>query len=308
METITLPGKPEINSYQQLEQLRNEIKTGHTTLLQHCIVLGRQLSAARDLTQDRNGGFLQWVKEELGWSRQYAYNYINVYETFGELPDEAQSLPIGLTAAIALGRPSTPEEARTEAIKLAESGKSVSASTARDIIKKHKDLDPERYPERKTSNSSPAVSQFGDGNSKLPATEVQAQHATRLLIKQNYDNNQEAILALGVGYPDSKEIARVCQEIQGENTEFKVGKALAQGARDVIKQELQEQLNNSPDETFAPQLSQPLEDIFKPVETLEPDSILESLHETINSLRIQLQNKDEEIRQLKQQLTQLESV
>lgn len=312
METITLSANAEQNgnSHSQLEQLRDEIKTGHTTLLHHCILLGKQINAARDLSQDRDGGFMKWVKEELGWSRQYAYNYINIYETFGELPDEAQSLPIGLTAAIALGRPSTPPEARDEAIKIAESGKTVSASTARDIIKKHREADPERYPERKTGNTTPAVSQFGDGNSKLPASEAQAQHAVRLLIKQNYDNNQEAIAALGVGYPDNKEIARVCQEIQGEDTEFKVAKALAQGARDVIKRELQEQLNKNPDETLAPQLNQPLEEIFQPLDqaSLEPDNIIENLHETINGLRTELQNKDEQIKHLQDQLAQLESM
>jgi len=304
METITLPAnaEPDANTVSQLDSLRDDIKSGHTTLLHHCIKLGKQLSAARDLSQDYEGGFMKWVKEELDWSRQYAYNYINVFETFGELPDDSQSLPIGLTAAIALGRPSTPEDARTEALKLAKEGTTVSASTARDIIKKHKDLDPERYPERKTNSSTPAVSQFGDGNGKLPATEAQAQHATRLLIKQNYDNNQEAIAALGVGYPDGKEIARICQEIQGENTEFKVGKALAQGARDVIQQELKEQLNDNPEDTFSEQLSQPLDDIFQPLETLEPDTIIERLHETINSLRMQLQNKNEELEMLRSQL------
>ncbi len=311
MNTSTLAdnSQPNPSTQNQLEQLRDTIKTGHTNLLQHCISLGKHLSAARDLSQDKEGGFIKWVKDELGWSRQYAYNYINVFDTFGELPDEAQNLPIGLTAAIALGRPSTPPEARTEALKIAETGKSISASTARDIIKKHKDLDPERYPERKTNNPTPSVTQFGDGSSKLPASEAQAQHAVRLLIKNNYDNNQEAIAALVVGYPDNTEIARVCQEIQGENTEFKVPKALAQGARNVIKQELQEQLNNKPDETFEEKLSQPLEEIFQPIDevTFEPDNMLESLHETINTLRATLQSKEEEIKRLRDQLAQSEA-
>lgn len=298
------------NTQTQLQQLRDSIKTGHTNLLQHCIALGKQLSTARDLTQNQEGGFMKWVKDELGWSRQYAYNYINVFDTFGTLPNEAQNLPIGLTAAIALGKPSTPAEARTEALKLAESGKTISASTAKDIIKKHKDLDPERYPERKTNNPTPNVTQFGDGSSKLPASEAQAQHATRLLIKNNYDNNQEAIAALNVGYPDNTEIARVCQEIQGENTEFRVPKALAQGARNVIKQELQEELNKKPDETFEEKLSQPLEEIFQPIDEVafQPDNILENLHETINTLRATLQSKEEEIKRLRDQLAQLEVI
>ena len=312
METITVPMNSELsaNSHSQLEHLRDEIKTGHTTLLNHCIMLGKRLSEARELAQSREGGFLTWVKEELGWSRQYAYNYINVFETFGELPDESNSLPIGLTAAIALGRPSTPQEARDEAIKIAESGKPVNASTARDIIKKHKEADPDRYPEKKTGASSAGSSQFGDGNSKIPATETQAQHAVRLLIKRNYDNNQEAIAALGVGYPDKDEIARICQEIQGENSEFKVGKALAQGARDAIKYELQQQVDAQPEETFSESLNQPLEEIFQAPEQaeLEPDTIIETMQETINSLRAELQSKDEEIRMLRTQLAQMESV
>ncbi len=306
METITLSAESAANAYSQLEQLREDIKTGHSTLLHHCITLGKKLSAARELSQNRDGGFMKWVKDELSWSRQYAYNYINVYETFGELPDESHNLPIGLTAAIALGRPSTPEDAREEALKLAKSGTAVSASTARDIIKKHKDLDPERYPERKTGSSSQNVTQFGDGKSKIPATEAQAQHAVRLLIKQNYDNNQEAVMALGVGYPDNKEIARLCQEIQGENTEFQVGKALAQGARDVIKQELQSEIGKMPEETFEVQLKQSVEEIFQPIETLQADEFLEDLHETINRLRAELQSKDQEIKLLRDQLAQLE--
>ncbi len=243
-------------------------------------------------------------------------------------------MPIGLTAAIELGRPSTPEDARSEALKLAESGQTVSANTARDIIKKHKgagsagysdrdsETDPDSYPERKTGVSSPAAGQFGDGNSKLPATDAQAQYATRLLIKQNYDNNQEAIAALAVGYPDEKEIARVCQEKQGQDMPFKVSKALAQSARDAIKQELQAQSGDTPTETFADQLSQAPEDVFKPpFDTSVPGeagsttaledydaTIIATLHETINSLRVELQSKDEEIKQLREQLAQLEAV
>ncbi|MEM6431119.1 MAG: hypothetical protein AAF708_17920 [Deinococcota bacterium] len=314
-------------SENQLDHLRDEIKSGHTKLLHDCIMLGKHLHDARELARDREGGFLGWIKDELGWSRQYAYNYINVYETFGKLPGGAQNLPIGLTAAIELGRPSTPEEARDEALKLAESGQAVSANTARDIIKKHKDTgsgysdrdpaDPDSYPERKTGVSSPAAGQFGDGNSKLPATDAQAQYATRLLIKQNYDNNQEAIAALAVGYPDEKEIARVCQEKQGQDMPFKVPKALAQRARDVIKQELQAQSGDTPTETFAEQLSQPSAEVFKPPfdtsvpgeagSIAESEDIIAALNETINSLRVELQSKDEEIKRLREQLAQLEA-
>jgi len=280
MDTITLSTENPIEvspeTHLQLEQIRDEIKAGHMRMLQHCIQLGKQLNEA-----------------------------INVFETFGELPDEAQDLPIGLTAAIALGRPSTPEDARKEAVEMAEAGKPVSASTARDIIRKHKELDPESYPEIKTGGGSPNVTQFGDGNSKIPATEAQALHAVRLLIKEHYDDNQEAIAALNVGYPDNKVIAEKCQEIQGQNTEFKVAKALAEGTRNIVSSELKEQVDDTPEETFAPQLSQPLEEIFQPVEEIVPDNIMENLHETINSLRAELQNKDEEIKRLRQQLAEL---
>ncbi len=314
MQTITLNSEATLEispeTQIQLDQIRDEIKAEHTRMIHHCILLGKQLSTARDLAQGYDGGFLQWIKDELAWSRQYAYNYINVYEAFGELPDEDQDLPIGLTAAIALGRPSTPEDARTEAIEMAKSGKPVSASTARDIIRQHKELDPESYPEVKTGNSTPNVTQFGDGNSKIPATEAQALHAVRLLIKEHYDDNQEAIAALNVGYPDNKVIADKCQEIQGQNTEFKVAKALAEGVRNIVVRELKEQLDNKPEETLAPQLSQAVEEIFMPIEAIEPesidsDNIIENLHETINSLRTELQHKDEEIERLRAQLAQI---
>ena len=316
METITLATEASTElspeTQLQLDEIRDEIKAGHMRMLQHCIQLGKKLNEARELAQGVEGGFLQWIKDELGWSRQYAYNYINVFETFGDLPDEAQDLPIGLTAAIALGRPSTPEDARKEAVEMAEAGKPVSASTARDIIRKHKELDPESYPEIKTGGGSPNVTQFGDGNSKIPATEAQALHAVRLLIKEHYDDNSEAIAALKVDYPDNKVIAEKCQEISGQNTEFKVPKALAEGVRGIVIRELKEQLDNKPEETFEAQLSQPLEEIFQPVEELEPeafqpDNIIENLHETINSLRAELQNKDDEIKRLREQLAQLDS-
>ena len=318
METITLNSETAIENIAeisaetqiQLEQIRDEIKADHTRMIHHCILLGKHLSAARELAQSFDGGFLQWIKDELGWSRQYAYNYINVYETFGELPDEAQDLPIGLTAAIALGRPSTPEDARTEAIEMAKAGKPVSASTARDIIRQHKELDPETYPEVKTGNSTPNVTQFGDGNSKIPATEAQALHAVRLLIKEHYDDNQEAVAALNVGYPDNKVIAEKCQDIQGQNTEFKVAKALAEGVRNIVSRELKEQIENKPEETLAPQLSQAVEEIFQPIEAMEPesiesDNIIENLYETINSLRTELQDKEQEIERLRAELAQL---
>src|SRR5262245_12062158 len=97
---------------------------------------GRDFAEARvELRHNKAGGFEGWVGHH-GWSRAAAYNYIAAWEHFGNCPTVGQ-LMIDAKALYALAAPSTPEEAREEAIARAEDGEQITHAKAQEIIEEH---------------------------------------------------------------------------------------------------------------------------------------------------------------------------
>lgn len=66
-----------------------------------------------------HGNFIPWLKSEFNWSLQSAKRFMNVAETFGQNQQIVDFYP---SALYALAAPSIPDEAREEALTLAESG------------------------------------------------------------------------------------------------------------------------------------------------------------------------------------------
>lgn len=89
--------------------------------------IGQRLADVR--SQLKHGQFESWLKAEFGWSRRTAYNFINVYETFGERANLAQ-IDIATSALYLLAAPSTPQDVREQYLEKAKEGEKVT----------HKDL------------------------------------------------------------------------------------------------------------------------------------------------------------------------
>ncbi|MBE9212899.1 DUF3102 domain-containing protein [Plectonema cf. radiosum LEGE 06105] len=99
--------------------------------------IGQRLADVR--AQLKHGQFDAWLKAEFGWSRRTAYNFINVYETFGERANLAQ-IDIATSALYLLAAPSTPQNVREEYLLKAKEGEKITHKELRSHIeqKKHK--------------------------------------------------------------------------------------------------------------------------------------------------------------------------
>ena len=107
--------------------------------------IGQRLADVR--AQLKHGQFDTWLKAEFNWSRRTAYNFINVYETFGERANLAQ-LDIASSALYLLAAPSTPENLREEYLLKAYDGEKIT----------HKELSSE-IKQKKQKLNSPEVKQ-----------------------------------------------------------------------------------------------------------------------------------------------------
>lgn len=120
--------------------------------------IGQRLADVRE--QLKHGQFDAWLKAEFNWSRRTAYNFINVYETFGERANLAQ-LDIASSALYLLAAPSTPQNLREEYLLKAYDGEKITHKELSSDIKqkKHKS----NPPEVKQNDSTP------DTETKLPS-------------------------------------------------------------------------------------------------------------------------------------------
>jgi hypothetical protein len=92
-------------------------------------------------TKVGHGGWLDWLKHEFAWEEQTARNYMNAYEAFGSNPQRVVDLPdLPLRTFYLLAAPSTPEEARVKAIKLAKAGQQITPALAKKIIDNEKEM------------------------------------------------------------------------------------------------------------------------------------------------------------------------
>lgn len=105
-----------------VEQRTNEIREQLRRTAQDIWEIGQSLAEVR--AQLKHGQFETWLKAEFGWSRRTAYNFINVYETFGNRANLAQ-IDIATSALYLLAAPSTPENLREQYLQEAKTGKRI---------------------------------------------------------------------------------------------------------------------------------------------------------------------------------------
>jgi N6-adenosine-specific RNA methylase IME4 len=92
-----------------------------------------------------HGHFGEWLEYEFSWSHTTAWKFMRVAEAFKF--SHCENLTIEASALYLLAAPSTPKEARDEAIERAEQGEEITHATAQEIVEEHKDEEPEDEPE-----------------------------------------------------------------------------------------------------------------------------------------------------------------
>ncbi len=118
-----------------LQQKTSKIKSLVQKTAEVVRELGKDLAEVRSfLRHNKAGGFDGWLQLEFQWKRRTAYNYIAVYETFGNCVNLAQLAP---SVLYLLASPSTPEEARHEALERAAQGEVITYALAKQIRSHH---------------------------------------------------------------------------------------------------------------------------------------------------------------------------
>ncbi|MEM1242011.1 MAG: DUF3102 domain-containing protein [Cyanobacteria bacterium P01_H01_bin.26] len=121
-----------------IQQRTGEIRERLRRSAQDVWEIGEKLSDVRSRLQ--YGQFLTWLKVEFGWSQRTAYNFIKVYETFGDRFANLAKVDIATSLLYQLASPSVPEDLRNEVLESAEQGKKITANELRTAIKKVKQL------------------------------------------------------------------------------------------------------------------------------------------------------------------------
>jgi len=140
-----------------IQQRTGEIKERLRHSAQDIWEIGQKLADVR--SRLKHGQFDAWLKAEFGWSRRTAYNFISVYEAFGERANLAQ-IDIATSALYLLAAPSTPQEVRHEFLQRAKEGETITHKELRQVIKEEK------------SQSSPAVGKPELSQVCIPKPEV----------------------------------------------------------------------------------------------------------------------------------------
>lgn len=123
-------------------QKTSEIKTLIRRSVQDIIDIGTKLIEVKD--QLGHGEFGKWLSAEFNWNERTARRFMSVADAFKT--DTVSDLKIGAKALYLLAAPSTPDEAREEALEIAKSGETITYTTAKAIVAQHKPAEPPRQP------------------------------------------------------------------------------------------------------------------------------------------------------------------
>ncbi|MEM9150030.1 MAG: DUF3102 domain-containing protein [Cyanobacteria bacterium P01_F01_bin.3] len=119
-----------------IQQRTGEIRERLRRSAQDVWEIGQKLSDVR--SRLKYGQFLTWIKAEFGWSQRTAYNFINVYETFGDKFANLAKVNIATSLLYQLASPSVPEELRDQILRAAEQGETMTAKELKATIQKRR--------------------------------------------------------------------------------------------------------------------------------------------------------------------------
>lgn len=141
-----------------VQQRASEIKALMKRTASDIVEIGQKLIEVKGRLD--HGQFIGWFTSELGLERTMAARFIQVAERFGS-SDMLQIATFAPSALYLLAAPSTPDEARAEAIARAEEGETITHATARGIVHDHKySADP--YAEPQTVPFVPTNADYAD--------------------------------------------------------------------------------------------------------------------------------------------------
>ena len=144
-----------------VQQRTSEIKALMKRAASEIIDIGQKLIEVKARLEDTlgYGHFGKWLNAEFDWSADTAGRFMGVAKQFGSFPQIAESF--APSALYLLAAPSTPDEARAEAIARAEEGETITHATARGIVHDHKySADP--YAEPQTVPFVPTNADYAD--------------------------------------------------------------------------------------------------------------------------------------------------
>lgn len=137
------PGLPESHDFDyaaldletrsELQGWTSEIKGLVRQTADNVVCIGRRLTASKEKLG--HGRFEDWLRAEFGWSLYSARRFMQVYRQFKT--HKLCDLNIAISALYLLARPSTPEEARQEALEKARAGETITHSAAKEIVTGH---------------------------------------------------------------------------------------------------------------------------------------------------------------------------
>lgn len=124
-----------------VQQRTSEIKSLMRRSAQDIIDIGQKLIEVKD--QLGHGEFGKWLRAEFAWSEQTARQFMHVASwALQTKSTNFVDLSIAASALYLLAAPSTPNDAREEALERANLGETINHSKAKEIVGKHKESDP----------------------------------------------------------------------------------------------------------------------------------------------------------------------
>lgn len=114
-------------------QRTTEIKATMRRAASDIIDIGQKLIEVKARLQVKD--FVSWFEAEFGWNRSTAYRFMQVAERFG---GSSQIETMAPSALYLLAAPSTPDEAREEALERAAGGEEIKYKTAQAIVEQYR--------------------------------------------------------------------------------------------------------------------------------------------------------------------------
>lgn len=134
---------------QFVQQQTSEIKGLFRQSIENILRIGQNLLQVKERLP--HGQWLTWLEAEFGWTVRTARNYMQAAEEFKW--ETVSDLNIAAKALYLLASPSTPDEARDEAIARALAGEKITPAAARELRDKHSLLKSESATEPELSLS-----------------------------------------------------------------------------------------------------------------------------------------------------------
>lgn len=126
-------GSLDTDTAQFVQQQTSEIKGLFKQTVENIIAIGQNLIQVKECLL--HGQWLNWLVAEFDWTERTALNFMNVAQQFKS--ENFSDMNIAASALYLLAAPSTPGEAREEAVTRAQAGERISVASARDLRDKY---------------------------------------------------------------------------------------------------------------------------------------------------------------------------